>query len=115
MDPNPIKHPAVLIAHIRDELEPALKASGFRYSGRNNVAYGGSRWIDYTNDAMTLSIRFDHQPERIRLIAETLDGLGQVRVIAEVDCQGPVRSHLQLMGRVRPFIDSINSHLVATH
>lgn len=108
MDPNPIKHEAVLLAHIRDEIEPLLFASGFRFGGRNNPPskHGHSLWIDYVRGNDTLSIRFDRWIAR--MAAEILDGQGRVQIVAEVNFDSPVKSNAELMDRVVPFIVSIN-------
>lgn len=35
VDPNPFKHPAIILAKVRANLEPSLLAAGFRFDGRN--------------------------------------------------------------------------------
>jgi hypothetical protein len=35
MDPNPFKHPAIILAKIRTAIEPSLLAAGFQFNGRN--------------------------------------------------------------------------------
>jgi hypothetical protein len=110
MDPNPIKHQAVLLAHIRDAIEPSLIAAGFHFDARNKppANHGYSLWIDYVRDGEMFSIRCDRWIAR--LAAETLDSQGRVLIVAEVHFNRP-RTHNELMDEVTPFIARINGFL----
>ena len=110
MDPNPIKHQAVLLAHIRDAIEPSLIAASFHFDARNKppASHGYSLWIDYVRDGETFSIRFDRWIAR--LAAELLGSDGRVQVIAEVHFNRP-RTNSELMNEVTPFIARINVFL----
>jgi hypothetical protein len=108
MDPNPIKHPAVVIAHIRDAIEPSIIGAGFCFDSRNSPpADGNSLWIDYARAGDTLSIRFDHYAG---LTAELLDAGGRVTVLANVHLDG-VRSTDELMSRMARFSESITTRV----
>jgi hypothetical protein len=112
MDPNPIKHEAVLLAYVRDSIEPSLIAAGFHFDSRNKppANHGHSLWIGYSRGSQTLSVRFDRWIAR--LAAELLDNRGDVRIVAEVHFDRP-RSHSELMRQVDPFIEQVRTFLEA--
>ena len=110
MDPMPIKHSAVLLAHIRDEIEPSLGAAGFRFDARNHPPdnHCASLWIDYLRQSDVFSLRWERSITR--LAAERLDEQGNVEVLADVRLKTP-RSHDELMSQIAPFIESIKNAL----
>ncbi len=57
MDPNPFKHPAIMLARIRDAIAPSLAAAGFKLVGRNKPPTSVHLYIDYSrgNDLFRLS------------------------------------------------------------
>lgn len=108
MDPHPIKHPAVLLARIRDDIEPLLTEIGFRFDCRNKPLCPSSLWIDYRRNEEIVSLRWDREPAR--LTAERLDKQGNVDVIAEVVVSGP-RSYDAMMARVAEFVERFRAAL----
>ena len=110
VDPNPIKHEAVLLARVREAIEPALVAAGFRYRDRNKPRsnWGQSLWIDYVRSGETFSIRWDRA--NAGLAAEVMDSQRRVEVIAGVTFD-KVRSTDELLSRVTPFVAQINRFL----
>jgi hypothetical protein len=110
VDPNPIKHHAVLLARIRDAIEPSLIGAGFHFNSRNKppANHGYSLWIDYVREGETFSIRFDRWIAR--LAAEMLDREGRVQIIAEVQFNRPGTNE-EIMNEVTPFIARIRGFL----
>jgi hypothetical protein len=81
MDPNPIKHEAVLLARVRDGILPALTRAGFQLDSRNK---GGSHlWIDFCRNEETLSLRFDKNPI-VRVAVERLGSDGGILVLGQM-------------------------------
>lgn len=104
MDPKPIKHPAVLLARIRDRIEPSLMAAGFQFHSRNKPFGYGSRWLDYMNAGDTISIRWDRR--LVSIVAEMLDRSGRVELLAKAKLDR-VHDHKELMECVEPFVAAI--------
>src|SRR5437016_1890526 len=87
MDPNPIKHPAVLLARTRRAVEPLLVGKGFRFEGRNKPERPLFLYIDYARGADVLRISWDRRKSNqfIGLVAELTTEQGSHLVIAETD------------------------------
>ena len=47
-DPSPFKHPAIILAKIRDAIEPSLAAAGFKFDGRNKPRTPVYLYLDYS-------------------------------------------------------------------
>ncbi len=106
MDPNPIKNPAVLLAHVRDAIEPALLAAGFRLEGRNDPRRRSEPphlWIDYSQGQELASIRWDAWQATLSLVM--IDESSVVHDLALVAFSG-VRSASELTARADKFIRS---------
>jgi hypothetical protein len=109
VDPNPIKHPAVLLAQVRAAIEPTLLAARFRFEGRNDPRHDHGPphlWIDYSRGEEVASLRWDAWRAALSLVA--IDANGTVHEIATVGFDG-VRSTSELEARTDRFIRSAQS------
>ena len=100
-DPNPIKHPAVLLAKIRDQIEPRLAARGFRAESRSDRHETTPIWIDYRSGDQLFSLRWD--AIHAMLTADMLGRDGNVARVAQASTN-LVMSQSELLARVEPFV-----------
>jgi hypothetical protein len=106
MDPYPFKHPAVLLARVRDLLEPTFLGAGFRFESRNDPRVDrGPRhlWIDYSRGEEVISLRLDFRQAILSL--SVIDQAGNVRQIAGTsfeDC--PIN---EITERVDQFVENV--------
>ena len=106
VDPNPINHPAVLSAQVREAIEPRIVEVGFEFDSRNNPVDRGrvNLWIDWTRQKELLSLRWDRHDALIEL--EHIDASSEARILASV-CTSGVRTSLKLMERIEQFIRQV--------
>ena len=114
MDPNPIKHPAVLLARVREAIEPVLRDAGFRYEGRNDPRRRrGPRhlWIDYRRGQEVVSLDWDDW--RVELSLTATDERGAIHEIALISF---ARAPGELLKRADQFVQSVqrSPYLMAT-
>lgn len=105
MDPNPIKHPAVLLARVRDAIAPILLEVGYTFDCRNHPIDPGREhlWIDFTHGPDILSLRWNRWYATLTL--EFMNANAEVRILVEASLDG-VRTHQQLVERMDGFIGS---------
>jgi hypothetical protein len=108
MDPNPIKHPAVLLARARDAIAPLLKEAGFRFDTRNNPRDRGREnlWIDWMRRDEILSLRWDRHKAVLSL--EFVKTSDVVQTIASV-CTSGVRSSEELSELLNRFVAQVQN------
>jgi|GEM_PF-933969 len=117
MDPNPIKHPAVMLARVRDAIEPALLAAGFRLQGRNHPERPVFLWIDYTDGARVFHLAWDRRDSNrfIGLVAELIEEPDGITTVASEDFAGveEVRSQgsAKFQQRIEAFAATVNAFL----
>ena len=106
MDPNPIKHPAALLRHVRDAIEPVIEEAGFLFESRNNPRnrLGEDLWIDWARGDELVSLRWDRR--NVILSLEIMDKAGKVQTMASV-CTSGVRSTNDLKARIDQFVDDV--------
>jgi hypothetical protein len=106
MDPNPIKNSAVLLAHARDSILPALSKSGFQISGRNHPLepLREHLWIDWERGAELISLRWDRHKATLTL--DLINETGEVQNIAYT-CTDGARSTDDLMQRLSQFVEQV--------
>jgi len=110
MDPNPIKHQAVLIKEIREALEPYLAVAGLVFDSRNKPKHPGDPiWLVYARPGMLFQIEFE-QRITAALSAAILDDRGAYRKVAEIPLNAP-RSTKELMERMECFIAEVITFL----
>lgn len=87
MDPNPIKHPAVMLARVRDAVEPALLAAGFKLQGRNKPERPVYLFIDYTDGARVFHLAWDRRHDSVfkGLLAELIEEPDRITTVASED------------------------------
>ncbi len=88
MDPNPIKHPAVLLARVRDSIEPTLLNAGFQFDSRNSPRDPGRThlWIDYVRGDDFIGLRWDRWQKTLSL--ELITSSEDFEMIACVSLSG---------------------------
>ena len=114
MDPNPIKHPAVLLAHVREVIEPILHAAGYHFQNRNDPRGCGPQhlWIDYSRGPELVSLRWDAWQAKLSL--EAIDANGILQEIALVGFAG-ARAKNEIMDRANGFIQIVRLAPYFTH
>lgn len=72
MDPNVFKHPAVILAKIRDAIAPSLAAAGYALDGRNKPSKPAHLYIDYSRGDDIFRLSWDRRESNqfIGLVAE---------------------------------------------
>ena len=111
MDPYPIKNAGILLARVRDEIQPSLHAHGFEHSDRRRPGrHGGTGWIDYSSGDSVFSLHWN--PRTTELTAQLLASDGEIQVIGKVtlretrDDPGGVLNFVQpLVTAVKEFLD----------
>src|SRR2546421_10553292 len=109
MDPNPIKSSGVLLARVRDAIEPTLLRAGFRLDHRNDprVTLGPKhRWIHYARGQERLSLDWDDWKAKLSLML--VDEHGTIHEIAVVSYEGAHVS-ANLLDRTAQFILAVQS------
>jgi hypothetical protein len=121
MDPNPFKHPAIMLATLRAAIEPSLSAAGFRFDGRNDPRPGPSNYLflDYARGNEIIRVAWDRRDSNrfIGFTAEFLYETGVNAVVAtealnglsEIQKQG-VTSAIQ--AHIDAFAKTVNDFLV---
>ena len=74
MDPNPFKHPAVILARLRIAIEPSLSAAGFQFDGRNKPEAPVHLYLDYSRGDELFRLSWDKRERSgfIGFVAEML-------------------------------------------
>jgi hypothetical protein len=87
MDPNPFKHPAVVLAKIRSAIEPSLSAAGFRFEGRNKPSTPVYLYLDYMREDDLFRLSWDRRDSDhfIGFTAELAPGSEGYKPIARSD------------------------------
>jgi hypothetical protein len=107
MDPNPVKHLAVLLARVREAIEPVLCEAGFTYEGRNKVRgirAPQHRWIHYCRGQEVVSLDLDDWQAKLSLTA--VDERGAMHEVALISLQG-VGTPDELVERAAQFVQSV--------
>ena len=118
MDPNPFKHPAVMLAKIRDAIAPNLAAAGFVLEGRNKPERPVHLYIDYSRGNELFRLSFDRrESERfIGFIAEFMLEPDRLETLTSSDLSsiGKLPRNtiaIELEQELEKFADSINQCL----
>ena len=118
MDPNPYKHPAIILAKIRSAIEPSLQAAGFHFDGRNKPARPIYLYVDYFRKDQCFRLSWDRRDDKsfIGLIAEIIQEPDHLMTIAKVNFSGMAKSPrkritAEVEMRITPFVDAINDYL----
>ena len=118
MDPNPYKHPAIILAKIRTAIEPSLQAAGFHFDGRNKPARPIYLYIDYFRNDQCFRLSWDRRDDKsfIGLVAEIIHEPDLLMTIAKVDFSGMAKTPrkgtaAEVQMRITPFVDAINAYL----
>jgi hypothetical protein len=59
MDPYPFKHPAIILARLREGIEPSLRAAGFQFEGRNKPSTPIHLYLDYARPGELFRLSWD--------------------------------------------------------
>ena len=103
-DPNPIKHEGSLRKHIQAAIGPAMAAAGFVLVVKSKRSDRGSFALDYSRGGLDITCRFDRS--EATLVAESLDGKANYRLIASVSMNAP-RTTAQILDRAQEFTDTV--------
>jgi hypothetical protein len=118
MDPNPFKHPAILLARIRKAVEPSLLAAGFQFDGRNKPDRPLYLYLDYSRpgDLFRLSWHRRDSNHFIGFTAELLGVSEAPTIIATANFSGIdyPRKHpttAEVQSRIDSFAEAVNALL----
>lgn len=109
-DPNPIKHDGTLMKRIRNVIEPWIVEAGFQFDGRNRRTASQSAWLDYSRPGLILRCLFE--PQRSRLLAETMDDNAEYRVVVTVGLKDS-HSTSTLLERVDDYTSAVREFLLS--
>ena len=118
MDPNPFKHPAIILAKLRKAIEPSLFAAGFRFEGRNKPYKPLYLYLDYSRQGELFRLCWDRRDSNrfLGLTAELLGDPEGYRLIAAADLSGGSRAPrnrttAEVQMRIDSFIEAVNGFL----
>jgi hypothetical protein len=119
MDPNPYKHPAIILAALRSAIEPSLSAAGFRFEGRNKPSKPIYLYLDYSRRGELFRLAWDRRDSN-RFLGFTAE-LGSeaeegYTTVAKCDLSGIARTPTQsvmaeLQVRIDSFVKTVNAFL----
>lgn len=119
MDPNPFKHPAVILAKIRNAIEPSLWAAGFCFDGRNKPNVPLHLFLDYSRAGQLFRLAWDRRDsdQFIGFVAEVYDESQGHRTIAVAefsDIAGMPKAKVtaEFEMRVDSFATAVNDFLM---
>ena len=117
-DPNPFKHPAIILARLRTAIEPALSAAGFRFEGRNKPGRPIYLYLDYSRQGELFRLSWDRQDSNcfIGFTAELVPESGECKKIASDDLsyigklpRNAATAEIQML--IDSFVKAINAFL----
>ncbi len=118
MDPNFLKHPAVILAKMRNAIEPSLVAAGFSFDDRNKPSVPLHLFLDYSRQESLFRLSWDRRDsnEFLGFKAEFLTAPDGYRLIAVMDlsdmCHVPQKeASAILQTRMDSFIAAVVSFL----
>jgi hypothetical protein len=119
MGPSPFKHPAVILANVRDAIEPSLSAAGFEFDGRHRPQKPIYPYLDYSRPGMLFRLAWDRRNECnfLGMIVELLDDAGEYQAVATLDFSGlsftwsPGRIATEVTSRIEVFVATFNGFL----
>lgn len=118
MDPNPFKHPAILLARLRSAIEPSLSAAGFRFEGRNKPAQPVYLYLDYARQGQMFRLAWDTRDSDhfLGLIAELVSEPEGYATIAKCDLSSIARlprnqTTAEIQNRMDLFARTVNEYL----
>ena len=118
MDPNPFKHPAIILAKIRTAIEPSLLAAGFRFDGRNKPSKPLHLYLDYSRQGELFRLSWDRRDSN-RFIGFTADVVGESegsKTFAKADLSGLAKlpkskTTAEVQMRIDLFVEAVNAFL----
>jgi hypothetical protein len=118
MDPNPFKHPAIILAKLRKAIEPSLLAAGFRFDGRNKPSKPLYLYLDYSRQGELFRLSWDRR-DSDRFLGFTAELLGDPEcytLITATDMSGIAevprnRTTAEVQMRIEKFVQAVNDFL----
>jgi hypothetical protein len=118
MDPNPFKHPAIILAKVRSAVEPSLSAAGFHYEGRNKPSKPIYLYLDYARQGDLFRLSWDRRDSDrfIGFTAELAFERNGYTTIASSDLSGiakvpKTRTTAEVQTRIDSFAKAVNAFL----
>lgn len=118
MDPNPFKHPAVILAKMRTAIEPSLLGAGFQFDGRNNPSIPIYLYLDYSRPGELFRLSWDRRDSNhfIGFTAELMDEPQGCKTIARTDLSGmskipKIRTNVEIRIRIDSFVAAVKAFL----
>jgi hypothetical protein len=118
MDPNPFKHPAIILARIRKAIEPSLLAAGFEFNGRNKPSRPIYLYLDYSRPGELFRLSWDRRDSNrfIGFTAEVMDEPHGCKAVATTDLSGIAklpksRITTEVQGHIDSFVEAVNAFL----
>ena len=118
MDPNLFKHPAIILARIRNAVEPSLLAAGFQFDGRNKPSRPIYLYLDYSRPGELFRLAWDRRDSNrfIGLTAELLGPSERHATIAAMNLSELAnvpkrRNTAEVQTRIDSFAETVNAFL----
>jgi hypothetical protein len=118
VDPNPFKHPAIILARIRKAVEPSLLAAGFEFNGRNKPNRPIYLYLDYSRPGELFRLSWDRRDSNrfIGFTAEVTDEPHGCKAVVTTDLSGIAklpksRVSAEVQIRIDSFVQTVNAFL----
>ena len=118
MDPNPYKHPAIILTKIRTAIEPSLLATGFRFDRRNKPSKPLHLYLDYSRQGELFRLSWDRRDSNhfIGFTAEIVGEPDGCKIIAKTDLSGIAKlpkneATAEIQIRIDSFVEAVNAFL----
>jgi hypothetical protein len=118
VDPYPFKHPAIILARIRNAVEPSLFAAGFQFDGRNQPTSPVYLYLDYSRTDELLRLAWDRRDSNcfIGLTAELFGVSERHAAIVAINVSELVkisRRHItaEIQSRIDSFVEGVSAFL----
>ena len=118
MDPNPFKHPAIILSRMRKAIEPSLFVAGFQFDGRNKPSIPVYLYLDYSRPGELVRLAWDRRDSNrfIGVTAELLGPAESVTIIAASSLSGIARLPkgqvtAEVRMRLDAFAETVNAFL----
>jgi hypothetical protein len=114
MDPNPFKHPAIVLAKLRKAIEPSLLGAGFHFDGRNKPDRPLYLYLDFSRQGELFRLSWDRRDSNrfLGISAELLGDRGDYKLIRAVDMSSVAtvprnRTTAEIQVRIDKFVEAV--------
>lgn len=118
MDPNPFKHPAIILAKIRAGIESSLSDAGFQFDGRNKPTRPVHLYLDYSRGDELFRLSWDRRDSNrfIGIVAELIREPDELNSVVSADLSYTAKlprdaATAQIQLKIETITKSINEYL----